>query len=99
MWDETPVYERWATHHVNSKKVPVWAKGLESQRVLDHYEWVEIGADHQLHASAYVMLAREVPSPPPAPPLRILSCKRATGMARRPRAAGGARRRRAGATG
>jgi hypothetical protein len=98
-WDETPVYERWVTHHVNSKKVPVWVKGLESQRVLDHYEWVEIGADHQFHASAYAMLAREIPSPPPAPPLRILSCKRATGMVRQPRAAGAARRRRAGAIG
>lgn len=76
-WDASPVYERFVQHHVNSKKVPVWVKGLEQQRILDRYEWIEVGADHQFHASGYAMLAREVPvDRQGAPPVGIVSFKR-----------------------
>jgi hypothetical protein len=66
-WEPVAAYDRFVTHHVNSKKVPVWVKGLEAQRILDHYEWVEIGDDHQFHSSSYAMLAREVPAGSAAP--------------------------------
>jgi hypothetical protein len=41
-----------------SHKVPIWVKGLETQRILDHYEWHEVGPDHLFHAATYEMLAR-----------------------------------------
>ena len=37
-------------HHIASKKVPIWVHGLETERVLDHYEWHEVGPDHLFHA-------------------------------------------------
>jgi hypothetical protein len=69
-------------HLVASQKIPIWVKGLETQRVLDHYEWHEVGPDHQFHCAAYARLARLV-RPPIGPPLvGLISFQRGTGHGR-----------------
>lgn len=54
----SPLNERLIAHLVASQKIPIWVKGLETQRVLDHYAWHEVGPDHQFHCAAYARLAR-----------------------------------------
>jgi len=63
-------------HHVASKKVPIWVRGLETERVLDHYEWHEVGPDHLFHAATYEMIARQAPQRMVAPPLRLITTRR-----------------------
>ena len=57
-FDGSSDYEAFVQHHVNSKRVPIWIEGLEAERIVDKYEWHEVGPDHMFHASAYAMLAR-----------------------------------------
>jgi hypothetical protein len=63
-----PDYEAFILHHTNSKRRPIFQEGLEHDRVVDHYEWHEIGPDHFFHSGAYAMLARRSPRGA-APPL------------------------------
>lgn len=60
-YDGSESWRAFIAHHVASKKVPVWVKGLEDKRVLDHFEWHEVAADHLFHAGTYEMMARMAP--------------------------------------
>jgi Phage terminase large subunit (GpA) len=60
-YDGSNGWKEYVAHHVASKKVPIWVKGLEVQRILDKYEWHEVGADHLFHAATYEMIARQAP--------------------------------------
>ncbi|MGV0985090.1 MAG: phage terminase large subunit family protein [Limnohabitans sp.] len=60
-YDGSDSFRAFIAHHVASKKIPIWVKGLEDKRVLDHYEWHEVAADHQFHAATYEMMARMAP--------------------------------------
>ena len=59
-----------------SQKIPIWVKGLETQRVLDHYEWHEVGPDHQFHCAAYARLARLALRPIRPPMVGLISFQR-----------------------
>lgn len=56
--------------------MPIWVRGLETERVLDHYEWHQVGPDHLFHAATYEMMARQAPRSLPGPPLTFLSFRR-----------------------
>jgi hypothetical protein len=75
-FDASPLYERLIAHLLASQKVPVWVKGLEAQRVLDHYEWHGVGPDHQFHCAAYARLARLASRPIAPPPVALISFSR-----------------------
>ena len=75
-FDASPLYERLIAHLVASQKIPIWVKGLETQRVLDHYEWHEVGPDHQFHFAAYARLARLARRPIAPPLVGLISLQR-----------------------
>ena len=75
-FDASPLYERLIAHLVASQKIPIWVKGLETQRVLDHYEWHEVGPDHQFHCAAYARLARLALRPIRPPMVGLISFQR-----------------------
>jgi hypothetical protein len=58
---DNEAWEAYIAHHVNSKKIAIFVKGLEAERIVDHYEWHEIGPDHLFHAATYEMIARLAP--------------------------------------
>jgi hypothetical protein len=66
----------YVAHHVASKKVPIWVAGLETERVLDHYEWHQVGPDHLFHAATYEMMARQASRSVGGPPLVFYSFRR-----------------------
>ena len=68
-FDGSNAWEAYITHHVNSKRVARFVPGLETEQIVDRFEWHEVGADHQFHAATYEMLAREAPREM-APPIR-----------------------------
>ncbi|HEY5472663.1 MAG TPA: hypothetical protein VIK32_05670, partial [Candidatus Limnocylindrales bacterium] len=49
---------------------------LETERVLDHYEWHEVGPDHLFHAATYEMIARQAPHAMIAPPIGLITTRR-----------------------
>ena len=75
-YEPTEAWLAYVAHHVASKKVPIWVPGLETERVLDHYEWHEVGPDHLFHAATYEMIARQAPHSMVAPPMRLLTTRR-----------------------
>ena len=75
-YEPTEAWLAYIAHHVASKKVPIWVRGLETERVLDHYEWHQVGPDHLFHAATYEMVARQAPRSLPGPPLTIISFRR-----------------------
>ena len=83
-YEPTEAWLAYVAHHVASKKVPIWVKGLETERVLDHYEWHEVGPDHLFHAATYEMIARQAPQRMVGPPLMLITTRR--GKAREERA-------------
>ena len=56
--------------------MPIWVKGLETERVLDHYEWHEVGPDHLVHAATYEMIARQAPQRMVGLPLTLITTRR-----------------------
>lgn len=75
-YEPTEGWLAYVAHHVASKKVPIWVRGLETERVLDHYEWHQVGPDHLFHAATYEMMARQAPRSLPGPPLTFFSFRR-----------------------
>src|SRR5450759_2318353 len=75
-YEPTEAWLAYIAHHVASKKVPIWVHGLETERVLDHYEWHEVGPDHLFHAATYEMIARQAPHAMIAPPIGLITTRR-----------------------
>jgi hypothetical protein len=75
-YDGSEAYEAFLVHHWNSKKVPQFVEGLESQGVLAGYKWVEVGPDHLFHAATYAMLARMAPRDQAPPMIGLVSLRR-----------------------
>jgi len=59
-----------------------WVKGLETQWMLDHDEWHEVGPDHQFHCAAYARLARFARRTIAPPLVRLISLQRGAGHGR-----------------
>ena len=67
-YDRSDSYDAFITHHVNSKKVPIFQsiesveatddESVERERLVSHYEWKETGPDHFFHSATYEMMAR-----------------------------------------
>jgi hypothetical protein len=82
-YEPTEVWLAYVAHHVASKKVPIWVKGLETERLLDHYEWHEVGPDHLFHAATYEMIARQAPQRMVGPPLMLITTRRGKALEER----------------
>jgi hypothetical protein len=85
-YEPSEAWLAYLAHHVASKKVPIWVSGLETERVLDRYEWHEVGPDHLFHAATYEMLARQAPQGIVAPPLRLITTRRGKALEERAQA-------------
>ena len=63
-----------------------WKFGLETERVLDHYEWHEVGPDHLFHAATYEMIARQAPHGMVTPLVGLITTRRGKALEGRTRA-------------
>jgi hypothetical protein len=88
-YEPTEGWLAYVAHHIASKKVPVWVRGLETERVLDHYEWHEVGADHLFHAATYEMIARQAPHGIATPVVGLITTRRGKAHEERLRAGAG----------
>jgi hypothetical protein len=68
---------------VNSKRIAKFVPGLESQQVVERYEWHEVGPDHLFHAGTYEMLARMAPRNALPPSIGLVTLSRGKDEARR----------------
>lgn len=82
-YDGSEAYEAFLTHHVNSKRIVKFVPGLETQQVIDRYEWHEVGPDHLFHAATYEMLARMAPRQAMPPTIGLVSLSRGRDEARK----------------
>jgi len=71
-----PGWVEYLLHHKNSKKIPIFVEGLVDAKIIDHFEWHEIGPDHLFHAGTYEMIAREAPHGQVVPTRGLISLKR-----------------------
>jgi len=73
---DDPNWEAFIAHHVNSKRVAQFQKGLEREGIVTGYSWVNIGPDHLFHASNYARLARNAPRAGMPPKTGLVSLNR-----------------------
>ena len=85
-YEPTEAWLAYIAHHIASKKVPIWVHGLETERVLDHYEWHEVGPDHLFHAATYEMIARQAPHGMVTPLVGLITTRRGKALEGRTRA-------------
>jgi hypothetical protein len=85
-YEPTEAWLAYIAHHVASKKVPIWVRGLETERVLDRYEWHEVGPDHLFHAATYEMIARQAPHGMVTPVVGLITTRRGKALDGSPRA-------------
>jgi ribosomal protein L37AE/L43A len=78
--ESTEAGKAYVQHHVNSKRIPVYVEGLEHDKVVDRYEWHEVGPDHMFHAATYEMLARLAPRGMYAPRRGLITTQRGRGQ-------------------
>lgn len=58
-FDGSDALVAYVEHHVNSKRVPIFVPGMEMERIVQQYRWVEVGPDHLFHAATYEWMARQ----------------------------------------
>src|SRR5450759_5978293 len=85
-YEPTEAWLAYIAHHIASKKVPIWVHGLETERVLDHYEWHEVGPGHLFHAATYEMIARQAPHGMVTPLVGLITTRRGKALEGRTRA-------------
>lgn len=76
------LWKAYIAHHVNSKRIAVLQKGLEREGIVESYQWVNVGPDHQFHAANYARLARVAPRGAIPPTVGLVTLNR-TEIARR----------------